>query len=49
MRLYLKRPPLVRRVHFGVFPLSIDVVFNVRRVDEVITIDDLAQEISEAI
>jgi len=49
MRLYLKIPPPVRRVHFCVYPLSISVVFLARRVDEVISVGNLWQEISDSI
>jgi len=47
--MYLKIPPPVRCVHFCVYPLSIGVVFPARRVDEVISVGDLTQEISDAI
>jgi len=42
-------PPPVRRVHFSVYPLSIGVVSPARCVDEVTSVGDLVQEISDAI
>ena len=42
-------PPPVRRVYFWVYPLFIGVVFPPLRVDEVISVGDMVQKISDAI
>ena len=48
-RLYLNVPPPVCCMHFRIYPLSTVVVFPPRRVDQVISVCDLAKEIQDTI
>ena len=47
--LYLNIPPLVRGVHFRIYPFTISIKFTPKGVDQVILVCDLAKEISDTI
>jgi hypothetical protein len=44
---YLDVPPPIRRMHFGIYSLSGGVIFMPWRVDQVVSVCDLAKEISD--
>jgi len=45
--LYLQVPPPIRRMHFSIYSLRGRVIFTTWRVDQVISVCDLAKEISD--
>ena len=45
--LYLQVPPPIRRMHFSIYSLPGRVIFTPWRVDQVISVYDLAKEISD--
>jgi len=48
-RVYLNLPPPVSSMHFRKYSLSVLVIFMVRRVDEIISIGNLMNKISDAV